>query len=144
MKTKFLTRKEALAQRRWFVVDAAGKVVGRLASEIAAVLNGKHNPNYAFHSDVGDFVVVINAEKVVFTGRKEREKIYYNHSGWVGGLKEVTADKMREKDATQLIKRAVKLMLPKNNLGDDKFKKLNVYVGANHPHAAQQPEPLNF
>ena len=129
-------------ERNWFVVDAENKVLGRLASEIAIRLRGKHKPNFSSHMDVGDFIVVVNAEKVKLTGKKLDDKIYYRHSGWIGGLKERSAKEMLEKKPTELLKSAVKGMLTKNSLGRKQLKKLKIYTGGEHPHAAQQPEML--
>ena len=126
----------------WWVVDAEGKVLGRLATEIAARLRGKHNPAFTPHVDTGDSVVVINAGKIVLTGKKLDQKIYYRHSGYIGGLKEITAGKLLEKRPEDLIRFAVKGMLPKNRLGRKLFKKLKVYAGNTHPHEAQQPEAI--
>jgi len=123
-------------------VNAENKVLGRLASEIAIRLRGKHKPNFSTHMDVGDFIVVVNAEKVKLTGKKLDDKIYYRHSGWIGGLKERTAKEMLEKKPTELLKSAVKGMLTKNSLGRKQLKKLKIYTGGEHPHAAQQPEML--
>jgi large subunit ribosomal protein L13 len=129
-------------ERKWFIVDAENKVLGRLASEIAIRLRGKHKPNFSTHMDVGDFIVVVNAEKVKLTGNKLDDKIYYRHSGWIGGLKERSAKEMLEKKPTELLKSAVKGMLTKNSLGRKQLKKLKIYTGGEHPHAAQQPEML--
>jgi len=129
---------------RWYVVDAEGQVLGRLASGIAARLRGKHNPLFTPHTDMGDHIVVINADKIVLTGKKLDKKIYYRHSGYVGGLKKITAQKLLEKRPENLIRFAVRGMLPKNRLGRRLFNKLKVYTGDSHPHAAQQPEPLGF
>ena len=129
-------------ERNWFVVDAENKVLGRLASEIAIRLRGKHKPNFSTHMDVGDFIVVVNAEKVKLTGKKLDDKIYYRHSGWIGGLTETTAREMLVKKQTELLKSAVKGMLTKNSLGRKQLKKLKIYTGGEHPHAAQQPEML--
>jgi large subunit ribosomal protein L13 len=129
-------------ERKWFVVDAENKVLGRLASEIAIRLRGKHKPNFSTHMDVGDFIVVVNAEKVKLTGKKLDDKIYYRHSGWIGGLKERSAKEILEKKPTELLKSAVKGMLTKNSLGRKQLKKLKIYTGGEHPHAAQQPEML--
>jgi large subunit ribosomal protein L13 len=131
-------------ERKWFVVDAENKVLGRLASEIAIRLRGKHKPNYSNHMDVGDFIVVVNAEKVKLTGNKLNDKIYYRHSGWIGGIKERSAKEMLEKKPTELLKFAVKGMLTKNTLGRKQLKKLKIYTGSEHPHAAQQPETLEI
>ena len=129
-------------ERKWFIVDAENKVLGRLASEIAIRLRGKHKPNFSTHMDVGDFIVVVNAEKVRLTGKKLDDKIYYRHSGWMGGLTETSAKEMLAKKPTELLKSAVKGMLTKNSLGRKQLKKLKIYTGVEHPHAAQQPEML--
>ena len=129
---------------KWWVVDAEGQVLGRLASSIAARLRGKHNPLFTPHVDTGDSVVVINAEKIVLTGRKWDQKNYYRHSGYIGGLTTITAKKLRDDRPEDLIRFAVKGMLPKNRLGRAMIKKLKVYAGGAHPHEAQQPEPLVF
>ncbi len=129
---------------KWWVVDAEGQILGRLASSIAARLRGKHNPLFTPHVDTGDSVVVINAEKIVLTGRKWDQKNYYRHSGYIGGLTTITAKKLREDRPEDLIRFAVKGMLPKNRLGRAMIKKLKVYAGDEHPHVAQQPEPLAF
>jgi large subunit ribosomal protein L13 len=142
MKTYHTPVKEI--ERKWYVVDAEGKVLGRLASEIATRLRGKHKPNYSPHMDVGDFIVVVNAEKVKLTGNKLEDKIYYHHSGYIGGLKEKTAKELLEKKPEELLKSAVKGMLTKNSLGRQQFSKLKVYAGSDHPHAAQQPEQLDI
>ena len=131
-------------ERKWYVVDAEGKVLGRLASEIATRLRGKHKPNFSSHMDVGDFIVVVNAEKVKLTGNKLADKMYYHHSGYIGGLREQTAKEVLEKKPEELLKSAVKGMLSKSNLGRQQFKKLKVYAGSDHPHAAQQPEQLDI
>jgi large subunit ribosomal protein L13 len=129
---------------KWYVVDAKDVVLGRLASVVAARLRGKHNPAYTPHVDSGDWIVVINAEKIALTGRKWDKKMYYRHSGYIGGLKQITAKKLREKNPENLVRFAVKGMLPKNRLGRKLFKKLKVYAGDAHPHAAQQPESLSL
>ena len=129
---------------KWWVVDAEGQVLGRLASSIAARLRGKHNPLFTPHVDTGDSVVVINAEKIVLTGRKWDQKNYYRHSGYIGGLTTITAKKLRDDRPEDLIRFAVKGMLPKNRLGRAMIKKLKVYAGGVHPHEAQQPEVLAF
>ena len=131
-------------ERKWFVVDAENKVLGRLASEIASRLRGKHKPNFSPHMDVGDFIVVVNADKVKLTGNKLDDKIYYRHSGYMGGIKEQTAKEVLEKKPTELIKMAVRGMLSKNSLGRKQLKKLRIYTGGEHPHAAQQPETLDI
>jgi large subunit ribosomal protein L13 len=129
---------------KWWVVDAEGLVLGRLASEVAARIRGKYNPMYTPHVDTGDSVVVINAEKIKLTGRKLDQKNYYRHSGYIGGLKTITARKLLEKRPEDLIINAVRGMLPKNRLGRQLNKKLKVYAGAEHPHEAQQPENLKI
>ena len=128
--------------QKWFLVDADGAVLGRLAATLASRLLGKHNPMYTPHVDTGDWLVVINAEKVQLTGRKIDQKHYYRHSGYIGGLKTTTARELKEKRPEDLIRFAVKGMLPKNKLGRRLFKKLKVYAGTEHPHEAQNPEPL--
>ena len=131
-------------QGKWYVVDANGAVLGRLASAVASRLRGKHSPLFTPHVDTGDWVIVINADKVVLTGRKMDQKKYYRHSGYIGGLKEISAKKLMEKRPEDLIRFAVKGMLPKNKLGRKLFKKLKVYTGDQHPHQAQQPEVLKI
>jgi len=142
MKTYLTPVKEI--DKKWFVVDASGKVLGRLATEIASRLRGKHKPTYSTFMDNGDFVVVINAEKIELTGKKWDDKKYYHHTGYIGSLKEATAREVLEKKPTDLIFKAVKGMLPKNSLGRAQLKKLKVYAGADHPHTAQQPEKLDI
>ncbi len=129
-------------QQRWYLVDAKDQVLGRVASRVASILRGKHKPVFAPHVDVGDFVVVVNAEKVVLTGKKLEDKVYYWHTRFPGGLRSATAKKLLKEHPEQVLKRAVKGMLPKNKLGDALLKKLKVYVGPTHPHQAQKPEPL--
>lgn len=129
-------------ERAWFVVDASEQTLGRLATRIARVLRGKHKPQYTPHWDQGDYVVVINAEKVALTGNKESDKVYYRHSQRPGSLKEATAGELREKFPERLIEFAVKGMLPKGPLGRSMARKLKVYAGEAHPHAAQQPQPF--
>ena len=140
MKT-YMQRKEDVV-RDWYVVDAEGETLGRLASKVANVLRGKHKPTYTPHVDGGDYVIIVNADKVVLTGNKLNDKIYYNHSRYTGGLRERTAKEMVEKYPTQMVERAVKGMLPKGRLGRQMYKKLFVYAGENHPHSAQQPKAL--
>ncbi|HEU5188827.1 MAG TPA: 50S ribosomal protein L13 [Methylomirabilota bacterium] len=134
--------KEESTDRKWFLVDAEGRVLGRLATQVATILRGKHKPTFSPHLDVGDHVVVINAEKVQLTGRKMTEKMYRWHTGYIGGLREVSADKMIRTHPERVIEWAVQGMLPKGRLGRAMSKKLKVYRGADHPHAAQKPEPL--
>jgi large subunit ribosomal protein L13 len=130
-------------QGKWYVVDASGAVLGRLASAVAARLRGKHNPLFTPHVDTGDFIVVINADKIRLTGRKWVQKLYHRHTGYIGGLKTASARELLEKRPEELIRRAVKGMLPKNKLGSRLFTKLKVYAGGDHPHQAQQPESLH-
>ena len=134
--------KESEIERKWYVVDAEGKVLGRLATRIASILRGKHKPIFAPHLDVGDHVVVLNAEKVHLTGRKLQNKQYRWHTGYIGGLREVTAEKMLKTHPERMIEWAVQGMLPKNRLGRAMVKKLKVYRGAAHPHQAQKPQAL--
>ncbi len=142
MKKYTYSAKKSDIKEKWIIVDAKDAVLGRLASAIAARLRGKHNPLFTPHVDSGDWVVVVNADKIVLTGRKWQKKLYYRHSGYIGGLKMITAQKLMEKRPEDLIRFAVKGMLPKNRLGRKLFKKLKVYAGDQHPHAAQQPEAL--
>ncbi len=141
---KTYTPKREHIERRWYVVDADGRVLGRMASEIARVLRGKHKPMYTPHLDTGDYVIVINAEKVRVTGNKAELKTYFRHSGYVGGEKHIPFKTMIEERPEEVITLAVKGMLPKNNLGRLMRKKLKVYAGPEHPHEAQQPEPLEI
>ena len=134
----------AAIERKWYVVDAEWKTLGRLASEIARVLRGKHKPIFTPHLDTGDYVIVINAEKVKVTGKKLDQKIYYHHSGYVGGMKETTLKKMLADKPERVIELAVKGMLPKGPLGRQMYKKLFVYAGPEHKHEAQKPEVLTF
>ncbi|MBI2015137.1 MAG: 50S ribosomal protein L13 [Candidatus Rokubacteria bacterium] len=138
-----LMPKESEIERKWVLVDAQGKVLGRLASRVASILRGKHKPTFAPHLDVGDHVVVVNAEKVHLTGRKLRDKQYRWHSGYIGGLREVSAETMLRTHPERVIEWAVQGMLPKNRLGRAMAKKLKVYRGAAHPHQAQQPVPMS-
>lgn len=131
-------------ERSWYVVDAANAPLGRLASEVAQVLRGKSKPTYAPHVDGGDFVIVVNVEKVYVSGSKETSKIYYRHSGYPGGLRADTFEKVRRERPERLIEAAVRGMLPKNRLGRQMIRKLKVYAGPDHPHQAQSPEPLEF
>lgn len=141
-KTKSLRNEDV--QRDWHIVDAEGKTVGRLCTTIATVLRGKHKPNYTPHIDGGDYVIVINADKVQFSGNKWRAKEYLRYSGYPGGLKRRTAEEMLVKKPEAIVEKAVKGMLPKNRLGRAVYRKLFVYAGAEHPHAAQQPKPLSI
>jgi large subunit ribosomal protein L13 len=131
-------------ERRWYVVDAEGKTLGRLATQIADMLRGKTKPQYTPHVDTGDFVVVVNAEKISVTGEKRQEKMYYRHSGYPGGLKSRTLNDMLERRPEEVIRLAVKGMLPKNRLARKQLTKLKIYAGPDHPHAAQQPKPLEL
>jgi len=142
MKT-FSAKAEAV-QREWFIVDAKGKTLGRLATEIASRLRGKHKPEYTPHVDTGDYIVVINAAEVVVTGNKASDKMYHHHTGYIGGIKSISFEKLIEKAPERTIQSAVKGMLPKGPLGRVMFKKLKVYPGAEHPHAAQQPKQLDI
>ena len=142
MKT-FVAKPETV-KRDWFVVDATDKTLGRLATEIARRLRGKHKPEYTPHVDTGDYIVVINAEKVRVTGNKTQDKKYYSYSGYVGGLKETTFDKLQAHKPELIIERAVKGMLPKGPLGRAMFRKMKVYAGSEHVHAAQQPQVLDI
>jgi large subunit ribosomal protein L13 len=142
MKTYFATSENT--EHKWYVVDASGKVLGRLASQIAKYLRGKHKPEYTPHSDAGDYIIVVNASKIKVTGKKGQDKMYYTHSGYPGGIKETTFDKLQAKDPRRIIELAVKGMMPKNPLGRAMLSKLKVYAGAEHPHTAQQPVEINL
>ncbi len=139
MRTTFMAKSHEV-ERKWYVIDAEGKTLGRLATEAAALLRGKHKPTFTPHVDTGDHVIVINAEKIQLTGNKLKDKKYYRHSGYTGNLKERTALEMRTHYPTKMLEIAIKGMLPKGPLGSQTFRKLNVYAGAEHPHAAQKPE----
>jgi large subunit ribosomal protein L13 len=139
-----MNKEEALSQRRWFVVDAQGKVLGRMASEIAKILRGKHKPAFTPNQDVGDFVVVVNARAVRLTGSKLQSKVYYRHTEYPGGIRERSAAQMLELKPEEVIRRAVKGMLPKNRLSRKLVTKLKVYAGPEHPHDAQKPQPLTI
>lgn len=132
------------AQREWYLIDADGLTLGRLASVVAQLLRGKNKPTFTPHMDMGDFVVVINADKIKVTGKKETQKMYYSHSGYMGSLKAVPFNEMLEKHPTFAVEAAVKGMLPRNRLGNKMLTKLKVYAGATHPHAAQQPKPVRI
>ena len=134
----------AKVERKWYVVDATGYTLGRLASEVAKVLRGKNKPVFTPHVDTGDYVIVVNADKIKVTGKKLDQKIYYHHSDYVGGMKETTLREMLAKKPEKVVELAVKGLLPKGPLGREMFTKLHVYAGAEHPHAAQQPEALTF
>lgn len=141
---KTYSAKPAEVERDWFVVDAEGKALGRLASEIAKRLRGKHKPVYTPHVDTGDYIVVVNAEKIRVTGNKLADKMYYRHTGYIGNLKSANLSEMLEKHPERVIENAVKGMLPRNPLGRAMFRKLRVYAGKSHDHQAQQPQPLEI
>ncbi len=141
MKNTYMQKKEEVS-RNWYVIDATDMTLGRLAAKVATILRGKHKPTYTPHIDCGDYVIVVNASKVNLTGNKLDKKIYYNHSGYPGGLRERTARTMIENYPEEMIERAVKGMLPKGRLGRQMYKKLFVYAGSEHPHQAQQPVEL--
>lgn len=136
--------KPAEVERKWYVIDAEDKTLGKIASEVASILRGKKKPIYTPHVDTGDYVIVINAEKIRVTGKKEEQKIYKSHSGYPGGLKETTLRELRAKKPEEIIRHAVKGMMPKGKLGRQMFKKLKVYAGPEHPHTAQNPEEWTF
>ena len=140
MKTYQATKEEL--DRKWYLVNAEGKVLGRLSTELAKILKGKNKPTYTPHLDTGDFVIVVNAGKVTLTGKKLKDKIYYHHTGYPGGIKQMNAEKLLAKKPTEMIRMAVKGMLPKNSLGRQMIRKLKIYAGPNHPHEAQRPIPL--
>lgn len=142
MKTVSVRREDA--QHDWYVVDAAGKTLGRLASEVARRLRGKHKPSYTPHVDTGDYIVVVNAERVRVTGQKETDKIYYRHTGYPGGIRATPLNKLRAKHPERILANAVRGMMPRNPLGRAMLKKLKVYAGPSHPHAAQQPQRLDI
>lgn len=144
MRIKTYTPKPEDIQREWYVVDAKDQTLGRLASQIATILRGKHKPIFSPHVDVGDYIIVINAEKIRVTGKKLDEKIYYRHSGYPGGLKQLTLRQQLDKHPDRVIQTAVRGMLPKNKLGRAMIKKLKVYAGSSHPHEAQQPKVLDL
>ena len=143
MRTTYMA-KTGEVERKWYVVDATDVPMGRLSSVVASILRGKNKPTFTPHVDTGDFVIVINADKVKLTGNKASGKIYYRHSGYIGGIKSISAGELREKNSRRLIETSVKGMLPKNTLGRAQGMKLHVYGGAEHPHAAQQPEVLDI
>lgn len=142
MKTVSITAKQA--DRRWWVVDMEGQTLGRAAARIASVLRGKHKPTYTPHEDTGDFVVIINADKFVLTGRKREQKKYYHHTGTIGHLRETTVDRLVAEKPGEVVKKAIAGMLPKNPLGRRMLRKLKVYAGSDHTHEAQQPQPLDL
>ena len=141
---KTYVTKEQEVDKKWLLVDAQDKTLGRLATQIAVRLRGKHKPIFSPYLDAGDYVVVVNAEKVAMTGKKWQNKVYYRHSGYIGGLKETSAREMREKKPEAILRLAVRGMLPKNSLGRRQLKKLKIYAGPEHPHQAQQPEELEI
>jgi large subunit ribosomal protein L13 len=141
---KTFSAKTHEVKRDWYVVDANEKVLGRLATEIARRLRGKHKAEYTPHVDTGDYIIVTNADKIAVTGRKFKEKMYYHHTGHPGGIKGISFDKLQAKHPERILERAVKGMLPKNPLGRDMFRKLKIYVGTDHPHEAQQPKQLDI
>ena len=143
MKTTFMANASTI-ERKWYVVDAEGKTLGRLAAEVAKVLRGKHKPTFTPHVDTGDYVIVIKAEKIRLTGEKLLQKTYFRHSGYVGGTSFIPVADMLAKQPERVVEIAVKGMLPKNKLGAQMYRKLNVYAGAEHPHAAQKPEVLEI
>ncbi len=142
--TRTYSAKAVDADARWYLVDAEGQILGRLAARIALILMGKHKPQYTPHVDLGDFVVVVNAEKIVVTGRKLKEKMYYHASGYPGGLKVMPLEELLARKPAEALRLAVKRMLPKTKLGRHMFSKLKVYAGPEHPHAAQRPEPIQL
>ncbi|MAY10767.1 MAG: 50S ribosomal protein L13 [Alcanivorax sp.] len=141
---KTYSAKPESVKRDWYVVDASGKTLGRLAAEVASRLRGKHKPEYTPHVDTGDYIVVINAEKVAVTGKKASDKMYYRHTGYPGGLKEANFETLISEKPQMVIEKAVKGMMPRNPLGRDMLRKLKVYAGAEHPHTAQQPQQLEL
>jgi large subunit ribosomal protein L13 len=141
---KTFVAKEHEIVKKWYVVDAKDRVLGRLATQIAMRLRGKHKAVYTPHADTGDFVVVVNADKISLTGKKWRDKLYYRHSGYIGGLKSLSARELLRKKPEDVLRFAVRGMLPKNSLGRRQLTKLKIYRGPNHPHEAQQPEPLEI
>lgn len=141
---KTYVAKEQEIDKKWYLVDAEDKILGRLATEIARRLRGKHKPEFTPHADTGDFIVVVNAEKIALTGKKWDKKVYYRHSGYIGGLKEISARKLLEKKPEDVLRFAVKGMLPKNSLGRRQLKKLKIYTGPDNPHEAQKLEALEI
>ena len=141
---KTFSAKPETVRRDWYIVDAAGKTLGRLASEIASRLRGKHKPEYTPHVDTGDYIIVVNAAQVRVTGNKARDKMYYKHTGYIGNMKEISFEKLRDKNPEQIIQQAVRGMMPKGPLGRAMLRKMKVYAGAEHQHAAQQPQVLDI
>jgi len=144
LKTYIAPDEEIRTSRKWYVIDAENQILGRMASKIAYILKGKNKPFYAPHQDTGDFVIVVNAEKVKVTGNKLKDKLYYSYTGYPSGQRAIPLNMMLQKHPERVVEMAVKRMLPKNVLGRQMFKKLKVYAGPNHPHSAQQPEELKF
>ena len=141
---KTFSAKPETVKRDWYVIDATDKVLGRLAAEVASRLRGKHKAEYTPHVDTGDYIVIVNADKIAVTGNKEKDKMYHHHTGFPGGLKSISLQKLRAKDSRAIIEIAVKGMLPKNPLGRAMFRKLKVFTGPEHAHTAQQPKPLEI
>jgi large subunit ribosomal protein L13 len=141
---KTFVAKEQEIEKKWYLVDAENRILGRLATQIAARLRGKHKPIFTPHADTGDFIVVVNADKIALTGSKLDKKNYYRHSGYMGGLKTISARRLLEKKPEEVLRSAVKGMLPKNSLGRRQLKKLKIYTGSDHPHQAQEPEKLEI
>jgi len=141
---KTFSAKPETVKRDWYVVDATGKTLGRLAAEVARRLRGKHKAEYTPHVDTGDYIIIVNADKVAVTGRKEQDKMYHHHTGYIGNLKSISLGKLRAKAPERIIENAVKGMLPKNPLGRAMYRKLKVYAGPEHQHQAQQPRPLDI
>ena len=141
---KTFQAKKTEVERRWLLVNAEGKILGRMATEVAKILKGKTKPIFTTHVDTGDFVVVVNARKLVLTGKKMKDKKYYHHTGYPGGIRETNAEKLLAKKPTELIRIAVKGMLPKNSLGRQMLRKLKIYAGPDHPHEAQKPIPIEL
>ncbi|MDD2483670.1 MAG: 50S ribosomal protein L13 [Eubacteriales bacterium] len=131
-------------ERKWYIIDAEGKTLGRMSTEVASILRGKRKPIYTPHVDTGDYVIIINAEKIVVTGKKRTDKVYKRHTGYPGGLREITFDKLQAKKPEEIIRHAIKGMMPKGKLGREMFTKLKVYAGTQHKHAAQQPQTWEF
>lgn len=141
MRTTFMQTNESV-ERKWYIVDAQDLILGRMAADVAVVLKGKHKPTFTPHIDGGDYVIIVNAEKIALTGNKWSQKKYYHHSGYAGGLSTRTATEMLDKQPQKIVEKAIRGMLPKGKNGDDMYRRLYVYVGPNHPHAAQKPEAL--
>ena len=141
MRTTFMQTNESV-ERKWYIVDAQDLILGRMAADVAVVLKGKHKPTFTPHIDGGDYVIIVNAEKIALTGNKWSQKKYYHHSGYAGGVSTRTATEMLDKQPQKIVEKAIRGMLPKGKNGDDMYRRLYVYVGPNHPHAAQKPEAL--